>query len=234
MDTPARASFEPKTGEVALGGGAVVAKRTDTQKIRDMALVSDLLLKGWSPERIFLHLAEVADKYGYTYTRGMLNGDIRSIRTGYRARMETNIEQYRSEMVARIHMERAEIWKWIERAEQDQIEISKERKDLVLEAGTDANGKPKKNSEARVAGHTRVSERKRVLRAPVGLFERLADLDKLEVELTGIRKPVDKEDYDEAVWRPGGQKVIPYADTAEMLMQSLGAGQEVVDADFSG
>jgi len=197
-----------------------------------MALVSDLLLKGWSPERMLIFLADSCAKYGYTYTKSMLDTDIRRIRTGYRARMETNIEQYRADMLARIQMERAEIWKWIERAEQDQIETTKERKDLAIDEGSNGSGRSR-NHQTIVRGHTRVSERKRVLRAPVGLFERLADLDKLEVEITGIRKPVDRDDFDEAVWRPGGQKVIPYEEAAEMLIKSIEAGAETVDADYT-
>jgi hypothetical protein len=222
--TVSGAGYDPTSREVALNSQV---KRTETQRLHDMATCSELMLRGWSYETIFAHLIEEAKKFGFKYTKSMFDNDIKKIKNGYINRIETNTEEYRALMVARINMERAEIWKWIARAEEEPVETSSERKEGNTIKGKD--GKP-----VTVGGHTRVSKRTRARRAPVGLFERLADLNKLEIEITGIRKPVVEDDYDEAVWRPGGQKVIPYESTAELLMKSLGETSEIIDAEFSG
>ncbi len=237
--------YDPNSGEMMLSSNRKRRqKRDELRRLRDMALASDLMLKGWTFEKVLIQMIEVADRDNYTYSEKLLKEDIQAIKQTYLTRIEANTTEYRSILVARIQMERAEIWKWIQRAEEDEpIETSTEHKEVAIpkvvgkKKVTDDNGVESTVDilEATTTSHDRTTTRKRMRRAPVGLFERLADLNKLEAEVMGLKKDPNTEEFDDAVWRPGNQKVMPYQETADMLAAyTLGAGDiidVVVDVD---
>ena len=222
--------FNSEVGEVAIPTTKKKAdRRTPVQRLQNMAAVSDLLLRGMGFERVMQQMIDSCKQYGYVYTEGMLKADIKRIRTEYMSRTQGNVEEQRAIMAARIEMERAAIWRWIDLAEMEPVETITERKEPV--SRRDANGREIASRNGAGEGYTRVTQKKRMRRAPVGLFERLADLTKIEADIFGLK--VEKQlpgDDPENIWQPGKQNAIPYEDTVQLLLEQLGSG-EVIDAE---
>jgi hypothetical protein len=185
-------------------------------------------------------LIREATKSGYSYTDSMYETDFKRIRRDMRNTVKDNAKDFLGVLLARINMERQEIWAEIEFVREAAPDVSTERREILVNA-LDKDGNQLKDAKGDdlkkpVAGHVRVIQKQRGSRNGIAaLFERLAELNRQEIDLLGLRQPQRErhEIDDEPTFEPK-VKTIDYGAVNAVLRDWASGnlnGQNVIEAE---
>lgn len=221
---------------------ALKAMRTTLQVLHDRALLSKMMLQGYATEIVLERLVKEARMSGYTYTQKTLTTDLTAIRKKMKDQVSQNTKDYLGVLLARINLERSEIWAEIDHLRGDAPDLSTERREILVNVlddekkiKRDAKGEPMTQP---VAGHVRVISKQRGTRTGIAaLFERLAELTRQEMDLLGLRQPQrERHEMDDDVVFEPKPKSINYGDVNAILEEwasgRLNEPMEIIEAEM--